>query len=66
MTAALAPPRLVDPREGKLPSVWMVLSRRREFFERPNLLTRLSLSGNSPRAPLLWTDDYSSILPILR
>ncbi len=66
MTAALAPPPLVDPREGKLPSVWMVLSRKREFFERPNLLTRLSLSGNSPRAPLLWTDDYSSILPILR
>jgi hypothetical protein len=65
LRAVLAPPRLVDPREGKLPSVWMVLSAKREFFERPGMAQLKTATGAS-RPPLLWTDDYSSILPILR
>jgi len=65
LIAMLAPPRLVDPREGKLPSIWMVLSAKREFFERPGML-QLKSSAASARQPLLWTDDYSSIFPILR
>jgi hypothetical protein len=67
MTTFLAPPRPVDPHQGKLPSLWMVLSRNPDFLKRPNielLLRQPFNAANSKR--LLWTDDYSSILPILR
>jgi hypothetical protein len=66
LMAMLAPPRLVDPREGKLPSVWMVLSSQPAFFSRPAMAALKSAANPSTRRPLLWTDDYSSILPILR
>jgi SAM-dependent methyltransferase len=66
LTAVLAPPRRVDPREGKLASAWMVLSANREFLNHAEItaLMRSSFFVSS-RQPLLWTDDYSSILPIL-
>jgi hypothetical protein len=66
LVAVLAPPRLVDPREGKLPSVWMVLSASPGFFVSPSMAQLKSLANPSAKPPLLWTDDYSSILPILR
>jgi SAM-dependent methyltransferase len=66
LTAVLAPPRRVDPREGKLLSMWMLLSANREFLNHPEIAALLrSTDFVSPRQPLLWTDDYSSILPIL-
>lgn len=65
-TAVAAPPKYVDPREGKLPSVWMILSKNQEFLNRPAILemARSPFSYDKP-APILWTDDHSSILPIL-
>jgi hypothetical protein len=66
LTAVLAPPRRVDPREGKLVSAWMLLSANREFLNHPEVAALLRSSAFvSSRQPLLWTDDYSSILPIL-
>lgn len=66
LTAILALPGLVSPSEGKLPSVWMVLSNNREFLNRPAIMQMINSSVATPkRQPLLWTDDYSSILPIL-
>ncbi len=63
LTAVLVPPRQMDVSTGKLPSVWMLLSANPQFFERPGVAGLTSVS--SGRQPLLWTDDYSSILPIL-
>jgi spermidine synthase len=66
LTAVLLPPRRVDPREGKLASMWMVLTANREFLNHPEVADLIrSTAFVSSRRPLLWTDDYSSILPIL-
>jgi hypothetical protein len=66
LRAVLAPPVMVDPREGKLAAMWMMLSANREFLRQPDIAA-LMLSSDfvSSRPPLLWTDDYSSLLPIL-
>jgi hypothetical protein len=63
LTAALVP-RMVDPREGKLASIWMLVSGSRAFFSQPGI-AQLSTTLPPGRHPILWTDDYSSILPIL-
>jgi hypothetical protein len=66
LTAVLAPPRRVDPREGKLASMWMMLTANPEFLKQPEVADLMRSSEFiSSRRPLLWTDDYSSILPIL-
>ena len=66
LTAVLAPPRFVDPREGKLASMWMLLSANRDFLNQPEVAALMRSSDFvSSRRPILWTDDYSSILPIL-
>jgi hypothetical protein len=66
LTAVMAPPVFVDVREGKLSSAWMILSANSHFFEEPAMAELLSAYRlRSKRPPILWTDDYSSILPIL-
>jgi hypothetical protein len=66
LTAVLAPPRFVDPREGKLASMWMLLTANRAFLNQPEVAALMRSSDFvSSRRPILWTDDYSSILPIL-
>jgi hypothetical protein len=64
LTAALVPPSMLDPREGKLASIWMLVSGSRAFFNQPGI-AQLSTTLPPGRHPILWTDDYSSILPIL-
>lgn len=64
LTAVVVPPQFQDPAMGKLASIWMLLSAQRDFFTRPAIAKLLQLPS-SPRQPILWTDDYSSILPIL-
>jgi hypothetical protein len=64
LIAGVVPPNLVDPKEGKLASMWMILSTNRDFFNRPGMAGVLT-SPTSSREPLLWTDNYTSILPIL-
>ena len=66
LTTVLVPPVMVDPREGKLVSMWMLLTANREFLNCPEVAALMRSSDFiSPRRPILWTDDYSSILPIL-
>jgi len=66
LTAVLVPPAMVDPREGKLASMWMLLTANPEFLRHPEVAALMrSTAFVSSRPPLLWTDDYSSILPIL-
>jgi hypothetical protein len=62
--ARLVPPKMVDPREGKLASVWMLLSSDADFLSR-GAIAELPAGMEGERKPLLWTDDYSAILPIL-
>jgi hypothetical protein len=64
LTTVLVPPKLLDPRQGKLASIWMLLSANKHFFDRPAVAELLRAAG-AEKNPLLWTDDRSSILPIL-
>jgi hypothetical protein len=64
LVAALVPPKLLDPRLGRLASVWMLVSANRDFFNRPGV-SGLTRSSPASARSLLWTDDYSSILSIL-
>jgi len=59
------PPGYQNPLAGKLASAWMLLSNNQEFLNRPAVRELLTSPANSARR-LLWTDDHSSILPILR
>jgi hypothetical protein len=44
----------------------MLLSANREFLNQPEVAALIRSSDFvSSRRPILWTDDYSSILPIL-
>ena len=62
--AVLVPVKAMDPKEGHLASIWMLLSTNSRFLERP-AIARLPSALPAGREPLLWTDDHSSILPIL-
>ena len=42
----------------------MLHSAQHDFFARPAIAKLLQVPA-SPQQPILWTDDYSSILPIL-
>ena len=67
LTTVSVPASRTDVRTGKLPSIWILLSANEEFLRRPEVLNLMRLSSRSERRPsLLWTDDHSSILPILR
>lgn len=66
LTSVLVPANPTDVRTGKLPSLWMLLSANENFLRRPEVLKLTSLNSRSERrASLLWTDDHSTILPIL-
>jgi hypothetical protein len=64
LTAVVVPPKPLDPREGKLPSLWILLSASHDFCDHP-AIANLLRGFRPPQKPILWTDDYSSILPIL-
>jgi len=63
-SARLIPAQETPTETGKLASVWMLLSANAAFFRQPEIAATPNLT--SGRSPLLWTDDHSSILPILR
>jgi len=66
-TAVAAPPRFVKASEGKLPSAWMILTKNKEFLQKPAIKEMIESEYNTVKpSPRLWTDDHSSILPILR
>jgi len=50
---------------GEYGSTWILVSTNHEFFQLPEV--RIHANPVEPKAGLrLWTDDYSSLLPVLR
>jgi hypothetical protein len=47
-------------------SVWMLLSRGRGFLDLPDIAARSAPRPVIPANLPVWTDDYSSLLPLLR
>jgi hypothetical protein len=50
---------------GEFVSTWMLLSDNGAFFDQPEVATR-ARPGVSKTGLPLWTDDYSSLMPVLR
>lgn len=67
LTAVVAPAKFVKPTEGKLASVGMILTDNQDFLRQPAIVEMMKSEFNTvaPK-PLLWSDDQSSILPLLR
>jgi hypothetical protein len=53
-----------EPETGETSSRWVLMSSSQAFLERAGL--EHHLSGWSRRAPILWTDDFSSLWPVLK
>jgi hypothetical protein len=56
---------LEERRRGKAPSTWVVLARQREHFGPLSDSMRWRPLERRP-SPILWRDDYTNLLPILR
>lgn len=53
-----------EPR-GEFLSTWMLLTANQAFFAQPEVAAAVRQPATNPKVRL-WTDDYSSILPVLR
>ena len=47
-------------------STWMILSKNKEFLERPAIRNVASPALTTPNTIPLWTDDYTSMFKILQ
>jgi hypothetical protein len=54
-----------DDSAGSYRSTWVLLTNSPTFFDRPEVAAVATLSPTMPRLRV-WTDDYSSLLPILQ
>jgi hypothetical protein len=45
---------------------WVVLTNNSQITQSPNLIYRQSVISKEQYKKVLWTDDYSSLLPILK
>ena len=67
LTAVVVHDTEANELEGILPSTWILLSRDAEFAHRPLVEEAASpLAWSGTRDTLLWTDDYTSLFPIIR
>jgi hypothetical protein len=60
--------RVVSPineDKGEFSATWMLVTDSPTFFNIPDIFNRARKPLENPKVPL-WTDDYSSLLPILR
>ena len=65
--AGMTARRITSPpneKRGEFVSTWMLLTDKSEFFSLPEV-AHVSNPEENPKARL-WTDDYSSLMPILR
>jgi hypothetical protein len=54
-----------NEQTGEFTARWMLLTDDSKFFMLPEVASRVRLPVENPKAHL-WTDDYSSLLPLLR
>jgi hypothetical protein len=53
------------PAEGAYRATWVLVSADAGFFERPGVRAAATEIERQPGLRV-WTDDYSSLLPVLR
>jgi hypothetical protein len=54
-----------NPQLGEFTATWMLLTEGGDFFVQPEVATAAREPALNANARL-WTDDYSSLLPLLR
>ena len=54
-----------NPDRGEFSATWMLLSEDPAFFNQPEVFNQSHEPHENPKVRL-WTDDYSSLLPMLR
>jgi spermidine synthase len=54
-----------NQQTGEFTSTWMLLTSNSDFFAQPEVATRVRKPDEKPNVKL-WTDDYSSLLPLIR
>jgi hypothetical protein len=47
-------------------SKWILLSRNKRFFKHPRVLKYVTPWPDDIRDDIIWTDDYSSLLKVLK
>jgi hypothetical protein len=55
----------INDERGEFSATWMLVSDNAAFFTTPEIFNHSHAPVENPKVPL-WTDDYSSLLPILR
>ncbi len=55
-----------DGATGVNRSEWVLLTENRTFLERPNVRDAMVPWPADARPAVLWTDDYSALIPVLR
>jgi spermidine synthase len=53
-----------NPDRGEFSATWMLVSGNAAFFHTPEVFNQARQPDGNPKARL-WTDDYSSLLPLL-
>ena len=56
---------LADEQRGEYTATWMLLTEDPAFFEKPEIAPHAKVPHQDVNARL-WTDDYSSLLPLIR
>lgn len=55
----------INEERGEFSATWMLATENEAFFDQPEVFNRAHRPDEKPGLRL-WTDDYSSLLPILR
>ena len=55
----------INEERGEFSATWMLATENAAFFDQPEVFNRAHRPDEKPKLHL-WTDDYSSLLPILR
>jgi predicted O-methyltransferase YrrM len=55
----------INEERGEFAATWMLATENAAFFDQPEVFNRARRPDENPKLRL-WTDDYSSLLPILR
>ncbi len=55
----------INEERGEFSATWMLATENAAFFDQPEVFNRTHRPDEKPKLRL-WTDDYSSLLPILR
>jgi len=56
---------LANEQTGEFTATWMLLTSNSDFFTQPEVAARVKQPNKNSKVKL-WTDDYSSLLPMIR